>query len=84
MKQEIIEKLSQLVTAAFGLIAALAWNDAVKSLFADGGALHFVAAYGQWAYALIVTVVAVAMAIWVGRIADRAKHGEETDDGLDE
>ncbi len=81
MRKEITEKLSQLATAAFGLIAALAWNDAIKSLFAEGGALHFMAAYGQWAYAVLVTVVAVGAAIWIGRIAERAKgNGEEASD----
>jgi hypothetical protein len=33
MKKDVIEKLAALITAAFGLVAALAWNDAIKSLF---------------------------------------------------
>ena len=79
MRKEIIEKLASLITAAFGLIAALAWNDAIKSLFAVGGPLHFLAAYGVWAYALLVTIIAVAAAIWVGRAAEKAsgKKAEE-------
>jgi hypothetical protein len=80
MRQEITEKLSQLATAAFGLIAALAWNDAIKSLFAEGGVLHFMAAYGQWAYAVLVTLVAVAVAIWIGRIADRANGKSQNEE----
>lgn len=31
MKVEIIEKLSTLVTAAFGLVAALAWNGTIHN-----------------------------------------------------
>lgn len=80
MKGEIIEKLAQLVTAAFGLVAALAWNDAIKSLFAEEGALHFMASSGQWVYAVIVTVVAVAAAIWVGRLAEQAKAETDEDE----
>ena len=29
MKSEVVEKLAALVTAAFGLVAALAWNGAI-------------------------------------------------------
>lgn len=73
MKKEVIDKLAALVTAAFGLVAALAWNDAIKSLFAEGGALYFLASGGPWIYALLVTFLAVFMTIWVGRAAQRAE-----------
>jgi hypothetical protein len=73
MRKEVIEKLSALVTAAFGLVAALAWNEAIQGLFKEGGALNFLAKYGQWGYAVVVTVLAVIFTIWIGRIADRAK-----------
>ena len=33
LKQEVMDKISALVTAAFGLVAALAWNDAIKAVF---------------------------------------------------
>jgi Family of unknown function (DUF5654) len=59
MKKDVLIKLSELTTAAFGLVAALAWNDAIKSLFLEGGPLYFVSAYRIWAYALLVTVIAI-------------------------
>ncbi len=71
MKKEVIEKIAALMTAAFGLIAALAWNDAIKSLFAPGGPLAFVAIYGVWVYAIFVTIIAVVMTVWVGRLAQK-------------
>lgn len=74
MKGEVIEKIAALMTAAFGLIAALAWNDAIKSLFAEGGPLYFIATYGIWAYAILVTVLAVLAIIWIGRIAEKASR----------
>lgn len=73
MNAEVVEKLATLITAAFGLVAALAWNDAIKSLFQEGGLLYFMAAYGLWVYALLVTVLAVIAAIWIGRAAEKAK-----------
>ncbi|MEM4598968.1 MAG: DUF5654 family protein [Candidatus Diapherotrites archaeon] len=71
---EVIERISALMTAAFGLIAALAWNDAIKSLFAEGGPLYFLATYGIWAYAVLVTIIAVVATIWIGRMAQKAKE----------
>jgi hypothetical protein len=73
LKQEVVNQLAALITAAFGLVAALAWNDAIKSLFAEGGALYFLASWGIWAYALFVTILAVVMTIWIGGLAEKSK-----------
>jgi len=78
LKYEVLDKMSALITAAFGLVAALAWNDAIKSLFAEGGPLYFMASYGIWGYAILVTLIAVAVTIWVGRMAEKAKKEEMT------
>lgn len=77
MKYEVLDKLAALITAAFGLVAALAWNDAIKSLFAEGGPLYFMAAYGIWGYAILVTLIAVVVTIWVGKMAESAKKEEK-------
>ncbi len=79
MKKEVIDKLAALVTAAFGLVAALAWNDAIKSLFVGpcgtpgAGALCSLSSGGPWLYALLVTILAVFAAIWIGRLSEKAK-----------
>jgi MFS-type transporter involved in bile tolerance (Atg22 family) len=73
MKAEVIGKISALMTAAFGLIAALAWNDAIKSLFAVGGPLYVLAKYGVWVYAILVTIIAIVITIYIGKLAERAK-----------
>ncbi len=33
MKIEVIDKLATLITAAFGLVAAFAWNSAIQEIF---------------------------------------------------
>lgn len=76
MEKEIVEKISTLVTSAFGLVAALAWNEAIQSLFKEGGPLFPLASFGPWAYAILVTVIAVIATVWVGRLADKAKSVE--------
>ena len=73
IKQEIVEKMATLATAAFGLVAALAWNDAIKSLFAEGGVLHGVSTGGVWVYAGVVTLIAVFATVWIGRVAGKIK-----------
>ncbi|HJY09901.1 MAG TPA: DUF5654 family protein [Nitrososphaeraceae archaeon] len=71
MQKEVIEKIAALITAAFGLIAALAWNEAIQEIFR----LVFGDQSGIWAmlfYAVVVTIIAVVVTIWIGRVAEKA------------
>jgi Flp pilus assembly pilin Flp len=63
---ELVEKMSALITAAFGLVAALAWNSAIQNVFKQffGESESLTA---QITYAVIVTVIAVYMAFLIGR-----------------
>jgi hypothetical protein len=77
MKSEVIEKLAALVTAAFGLVAALAWNGAIKAIFLQ----VFGEAEGigpMLVYAVVVTLIAVIATIWIGKASQKAKK-EETE-----
>ena len=77
MKSQVTEKLAALITAAFGLVAALAWNDAIKVLFIGpcgtegAGALCSLSSGGPWLYAIVVTIVAVIATIWIAKIAEK-------------
>ncbi len=71
MKKVVVEQIAALMTAAFGLIAALAWNNAIQSLFNPGGPLYFLAAGGVWVYAIIVTIIAVLATIWIGKVSSK-------------
>lgn len=77
MKKDVAEKLAALVTAAFGLVAALAWNDAIKSLFIgpcgteNAGALCHLSAGGPWVYAIIITIVAVWATLKIARLEEK-------------
>jgi hypothetical protein len=75
MKIEVIEKLAALVTAAFGLVAALAWNGAIQAIFkAVFGTADSIPA--MLTYAVLVTIIAVLVIIWIARVANRAKVGK--------
>jgi hypothetical protein len=72
MKSEVIDKLAALVTAAFGLVAALAWNGAIQAIFKK----VFGTSEGMGpmlVYAVVVTIIAVLATIWVGKAAGKAK-----------
>lgn len=67
---QIIETIATLLTAAFGFVAALAWNEAIKTLVQEyvkaGDQLG-----GLLIYAVVVTVIAVVATIWIGRVLAR-------------
>jgi Family of unknown function (DUF5654) len=65
----MIQTMISLASASLGLVAALAWNEAIKALLAKlnlGDDLT-----GLFTYAIIATVVAVVVLIWLGNIASR-------------
>ena len=70
--KEIKEKTATLMLAAFALVAALAWNDAVQTLFniffpENNGVI------GKFIYAIIITVVVVI----ISRHLQKILHTEE-------
>jgi hypothetical protein len=72
MKKEVIEKLAALITAAFGLVAALAWNSAIQAIFgAVFGTANGIAA--MIFYAIVVSLVAIWATIKISKLAEKAK-----------
>jgi len=74
-KAEYLKVVATLVTTAFGLIAALAWQAAIQAIFVEvlGTATSIPATLS---YAIIVTIIAVLATIWIARVAAKAA-GEE-------
>ncbi|MBI5369768.1 hypothetical protein HZA85_01050 [Candidatus Uhrbacteria bacterium] len=70
---EVLEKMSTLATAGFGLVAALAWNSAIQDLFnrffPDQGSL-----IAKFLYAILITVVVVVVTSHLGKAAARLKE----------
>lgn len=71
-KVQLIETFASLITAAFGLVAALAWNDtikaAIKAIFGTEDDL-----VGMTVYAVLVTIIAVVMTLLISRSLSKAK-----------
>lgn len=71
-KVQLLETFASLITAAFGLVAALAWNEAIKQMVA----VVFNSSddlVGLCVYAIIVTVLAVIMTLLIARSLNNAK-----------
>jgi hypothetical protein len=64
-----IQTMIALASVSLGLVAALAWNEAIKATLATLGLGNDLA--GLYSYAIIATLIAVIVLVWLGRIAAR-------------
>jgi hypothetical protein len=66
----ILQSMIALASAALGLVAALAWNDAIKEtiklLMADDDSLS-----AKYYYAILATVIAVVVVLILSKIASK-------------
>jgi hypothetical protein len=65
----MIQTMIALASASLGLVAALAWNEAIKATLAMLGLGESLA--GLYTYAILATVLAVLVLVWLGRLAGR-------------
>ena len=78
LKLELFQKMSELATAGFGLVAALAWNDAIQTLFKTIFGEQS-AVWAKFAYALLVTALVVVVTYKLGSVINKLK--EDSGDG---
>jgi uncharacterized membrane protein (DUF106 family) len=67
IRKESLSKITTLIITAFGLVAALAWNSAIQSIFSKifGSTTDMFALLG---YAVFVTLIAVIVTIYLTRL----------------
>jgi hypothetical protein len=61
-------RFADLVVAAAGIVSALSFNDAIKSLFVEGGIFYRFAQGGPWVVAVLVTILAIALGFWRAKL----------------
>ncbi|OFW87407.1 hypothetical protein A3B21_01665 [Candidatus Uhrbacteria bacterium RIFCSPLOWO2_01_FULL_47_24] len=77
LKLAILEQLSTLMTAGFGFVAALAWNEAIQAMFRkffpenSGIVLKFL-------YAVVITIVVVLITTRLSKLAEKLKHNSQS------
>ena len=70
IRKQVMTQTTTLVTTAFGLVAALAWNGAIQALFKDiFGTMTDTTA--MFAYAIVVTIIAVLAVFYMSKISAR-------------
>ena len=76
-KLEVMDKMVALMTAAFGMVAALAWNSAISKLFEVWLGTTGDAVLGLLIYAIVVTIIAVAAIVMIARTYSKMKNKED-------
>ncbi len=70
IKSQFFDKVSTLIIAAFSLVAALAWNESITSIFKNyyqnSGSI-----IANLIYAIVVTAIAVIATIWISSLATK-------------
>jgi hypothetical protein len=64
-----LQTMIALASASLGLVAALAWNEAIKATLAMLGLGDSLA--GLYTYAILATLLAIAVLVWLARLASR-------------
>lgn len=73
-KKELMQQLVTLSTSGFGLVAALAWNEAIQTFVRDYIQPYFPSQSGaisKFIFAVIITIFAVVITYQLSRIASK-------------
>lgn len=72
LKRELIKQMITLSSAGFGLVAALAWNEAIQAFFKEYIDKYISAGSGifsRFLYAALVTAIAVLVTYQLSKLA---------------
>ena len=74
LEQAIREKTFSYIVAAFGLVAGLAWNEAIKAfiefVFPKAGN----SLMAKFVYALVLTIVVVYVSVYLGKLFKKEEN----------
>ena len=76
MTRQFLKQTLTLVTAAFSLVAALAWNSAIQGLIQRIYPEKAAGLKSEFLYAVVITLVTVLVTIWFGSIDKRIEKAE--------
>ena len=71
-ENEVRDQTTKYLVAAFGLVAGLAWNDAVKSLIELLFPFAQSSVWAKFAYAILITL----LVIFVGKYIFKSSHAQ--------
>lgn len=71
LKKEVRKKILSYVTAGFGFVAGLAWNEAVKSLIEYALPQSRGTMLAKFIYALVLTLILVVISFYLAKILEK-------------
>ena len=77
MAAEIHERTLGYVVGAFGLVAGLAWNDAIHDLIAYLFPLPENTLPAKFLYAAIISIIAVIITVYISRLLQRLNNKKQ-------
>ncbi|PIR27649.1 hypothetical protein COV39_03355 [Candidatus Berkelbacteria bacterium CG11_big_fil_rev_8_21_14_0_20_40_23] len=75
MGKEYFATMAKMLTSAFGLVAALSWNEAIKAII-DRYITKGNSMVSYIIYALVVTVIVVMVTIWLAHWTQKIDDDE--------
>ncbi len=76
LRREIAEKTITYIVAAFGLVAGLAWNDAIRSLIEHLFPLQKNSVVVKFIYAILVTTIVVLVTVYLIRLVRKEEKNK--------
>ncbi len=76
MRTEAKEKIVGYILAGFGLIAALAWNEAIKSFIDTFFKFSKDSLLAKFIYAFILTLIIVIISIYLSKLIKKEGEGK--------
>lgn len=76
----VVKQMLKLATSGFGLVAALAWNELIKTFINDYIRTHISVGSGMVSlviYAVIVTILAVAVTLQLSKLVEKLEEKKE-------
>jgi len=77
IRQELIKQMATLATAGFGLVAALAWNEAIQTFIREYLNPYIASGTGvasKFIYAVVITAIAVFVTYQLTKLAGEDKE----------
>lgn len=80
LRLQFLKTTTALITAAFGMVAALAWNSAISEAIKEIIGTSGTGLLTMLLYAIVVTVIAVLATVYIARVSAKAQASVDRDD----
>ncbi len=77
MKNKILSQMLTMLTASIAFVSALAWNEAVLSVFNKFYYFKENGILARFIYAIVITTIAVIMSSFLFKLLDESKNLEK-------